>query len=78
VRRGRTPIEPGYVLPEKPSTKTTDAVKFARERLRFEPDGEQNGLARRPAGHRAVYAAVGEIDVMAAKAVHRAIAFRAA
>src|SRR5436309_10945465 len=57
----------------EPSTKITDAVKFARERLRFEPDGEQERALR--GGRRGIVLCTrqwGKSTVMAAKAVHRA------
>ena len=59
---------------EEPTVEITDAVKFARERLWFEPDEEQARALR--GGARGIVLCTrqwGKSTVMAAKAVHRAV-----
>jgi hypothetical protein len=61
------------VISEKPLCEITDAVRFARERLGFEPDEEQARALR--GGQRGIVLCTrqwGKSTVMAAKAVHRA------
>ena len=45
------------------AAENADIVAFVRERLGFDPDAKQgNGFARRAAGDRELYAAMGEVD----------------
>src|SRR3989442_15302548 len=64
----------GRAATEKPAGEIMDAVRFARERLGFEPDEEQARALR--GGKRGIGLCSrqgGKSTVMAVKAVHRAV-----